>query len=84
MLDNETILEGITALYCACYRAKFAVAQLLIETGRANVNHSTFDEPYHPILIHATRMNRLDIVQFLIENNNADVLHHALNPCILT
>ncbi|CAF4437462.1 unnamed protein product, partial [Rotaria magnacalcarata] len=36
ILDNQTILEGITALYCACYRAKFAVARLLIETGRAN------------------------------------------------
>ncbi|CAF1232443.1 unnamed protein product [Rotaria magnacalcarata] len=73
ILDNQTILEGITALYCACYRAKFAVARLLIETGRANANHSTLDEPYHPLLIHATRMNRLDIVQFLIENNYADV-----------
>ncbi|CAF3582869.1 unnamed protein product [Rotaria socialis] len=72
ILDNQTILEGVTALYCACYRAKFAVARLLIETGRANTNHSTLDEPYHPLLIHATRMNRLDIVQFLIENNYAD------------
>ncbi|CAF3292955.1 unnamed protein product [Rotaria socialis] len=75
ILDNQTILEGVTALYCACYRAKFAVARLLIETGRANTNHSTLDEPYHPLLIHATRMNRLDIVQFLIENNYADGAH---------
>ncbi|CAF2861419.1 unnamed protein product [Rotaria sp. Silwood2] len=71
-LDDQTSLEGITALYCACYRAHFTVAQLLIDVGRANVNHSTFTEPYHPLLIHATRMNRLDIVQFLIENGYVD------------
>ncbi|CAF1195039.1 unnamed protein product [Rotaria sp. Silwood1] len=72
-LDDQTTLEGITALYCACYRAHFTVARLLIDAGGANVNHGTLNEPYHPLLIHATRINRLDIVQFLIENGYVDV-----------
>ncbi|CAF1509461.1 unnamed protein product [Rotaria sp. Silwood1] len=72
-LDDQTTLEGITALYCACYRAHFTVARLLIDAGGANVNHGTLNEPYHPLLIYATRINRLDIVQFLIENGYVDV-----------
>jgi hypothetical protein len=38
----------------------------LIELGKANVNQTMQS-------IHATMMNRLDIVQFLIENKYSDV-----------
>lgn len=70
---DEQYINGATALYCACYRAHFTVAKTLIEFGKANVNQDTEDQRKFPLFLHATTMNRLDIVRFLIENGYSDV-----------
>jgi ankyrin repeat protein len=66
-------INGATALYCACYRGHFTVAKTLIELGTANVNQDTYEYSSYPLFIHATIMNRHDIVEFLLENKYADV-----------
>jgi ankyrin repeat protein len=70
---EEGRINGATALYCACYRGHFTVAKTLIELGTANVNQDTYEYLSYPLFIHATIMNRRDIVQFLLENKYADV-----------
>ena len=70
--DGRTI-DGATALYCACYHGHFTIAKTLIEVGHANVNQDTDDYPYYPLLLHATILNRRNIVDFLLENNYADI-----------
>ena len=71
--QNDTIMNGVNALYCACYQGHFGVAKTLIEVGKADVNEVTSDYPYYPLLLHAVINNRLDIVRFLVENRYADV-----------
>jgi hypothetical protein len=66
-------MDGVSALYCACYRGHFHVAKTLIELGKANVNETTSDYRLDPLFLHATMKNRLDIVRFLVENRYADV-----------
>jgi len=66
---NGDRVNKVTALWCALDRAHFNVARTLIDIGNANVNHG----PIHPLLIDATIRGRLDIVQFLIENNYAHI-----------
>ena len=73
IISDEKRMKGATALYCACYRGHFTVAKTLIELGQANVKQGTRDYPYYPLFIHATIMNRQDIVHFLLENKYADV-----------
>jgi hypothetical protein len=72
-ISNGKRIDGATALYCACYREHFIVAKTLIEFGQANINQDTYEYRYCPLLIHATTMNRLDIVRFLVENRYSDV-----------
>jgi ankyrin repeat protein len=66
---NGDLVNKVTALWCALDRAHFNVARTLIDLGKANVNHG----PLHPLLIDATIRGRLDIIQFLIENDYTDV-----------
>ncbi|CAF2867396.1 unnamed protein product [Rotaria sp. Silwood2] len=73
ILYDAKLIKGVTALYCACYRGHFTVAKTLIELGQANVKQHTLDYVYYPLFIHATIMNRQDIVHFLLENKYADV-----------
>ena len=73
LISDGEYINGATALYCACYRGHFTVAQILIELSQANLNQDTDDYPRYPLLIHATIMNRLDIVRFLIENRYSHV-----------
>ena len=51
------------------------MARILIDLGRADVNHG----PYYPLLIDASRKGRLDIVHFLVENGCADVNRTVTN-----
>jgi ankyrin repeat protein len=71
--EEDKCIHGATALYCACYRGHFTVAKTLIELGQANLNQDTYDYRYYSIFIHASIMNRLDIVSFLLENEYANV-----------
>jgi ankyrin repeat protein len=71
--ENQTIMGGVNALYCACYRGHFHVVKTLIELGKADVNETTSDYRTFPLLLHATINNHLDIVRFLVENRYADV-----------
>ncbi|CAF2832718.1 unnamed protein product [Rotaria sp. Silwood2] len=73
IISGEKCVKGATAFYCACYRGYFTVAKTLIELGHANVNQDTYNYPHYPLFIHATIMNRQDIVHFLLENKYADV-----------
>ncbi|UJR12188.1 hypothetical protein I4U23_016365 [Adineta vaga] len=73
ILYDETLVKGVTALYCACYRGHFTVAKTLIEFGQANVSQETERHPYYPLFLHATVMNRQDIIHFLLENKYADI-----------
>ncbi|CAF1272907.1 unnamed protein product [Didymodactylos carnosus] len=73
VISDEEHIDGATALYCACYRTHFTVAQTLLELGHANVNQSTHKDSTYPLLIHASMRNRLDIVHFLVENGYSDV-----------
>ncbi|CAF4469055.1 unnamed protein product [Rotaria sp. Silwood2] len=63
------LVDKVTALWCALDRAHFSVARTLINLGKADVNHG----PLHPLLIDATIRGRLDIVEFLVENDYADI-----------
>ncbi|CAF3913540.1 unnamed protein product [Rotaria sordida] len=81
ILYDAKLVKGATALYCACYRGHFTVAKTLIELGQANVKQDIRDHPYYPLFIHATIMNRQDIVHFLLENKYADVNETKSNDC---
>jgi ankyrin repeat protein len=70
---DQKIMNGVNPLYCACYRGHFHVAKTLIELGKADVNEDSWDYLHHPLLLRAAINNRLDIVQFLVENRYADV-----------
>ena len=70
---NQRREDGVSALYCACYRNHFHVANTLIELGKADVSEDTADRPGCPLLLHATINNLHDIVRFLLENRYADV-----------
>ena len=71
--QDQPMMCGVSALYCACYRRHFHVAKTLIELGKANANEDTWDYHFYPLLLHASMNNRLDIVRFLLENRYADV-----------
>ena len=73
VVSHQLTINGATALYCACYHGHFTVAKTLIELGHANVNQNTHDHRCYPLLLHATIMNRRDIVTFLLEYKYADV-----------
>ena len=73
IISDQLPIDGATALYYACYHEHFTVAKILIEFGHANVNQVTNDRPFHPLLLHATMMNRRDIVAFLLDHKYADV-----------
>ena len=81
VISDEEYLDGTTALYCACYRKHFAVAQTLIQLGHADVNQDTVDNPNYPLLIQASMMDRLDIVRFLVENGYSDVNNTISDDC---
>ena len=70
---SDELMNGATALYCACYRGHFTVATILIELGHANVNQVADDRRSRPLLHHATVMNRRDVIEFLLENKYVDV-----------
>ncbi|UJR07819.1 hypothetical protein I4U23_012102 [Adineta vaga] len=42
-ISDEMQINGVTALYCACYTGHFTTTKILIEIGRADVNQSTDD-----------------------------------------
>lgn len=71
--QDQKRMNGVSAMYCACYRGHFHVAKTLIELGNVNVNEGTEEHPRLPLLLHAARKNRLDIVRFLVENRYAEV-----------
>ena len=71
--EDQRRINGVSALYCACYREHFHVARTLIELGKADVNETTSDYPRYPLLLHATMNNRLGVVRFLLQNRYADV-----------
>ena len=73
VISDQLTINGATALYCACYQGHFTVAKTLIEVGHANVNQDTDDRRFHPLFLHATMTNRRDVIDFLLENNYADV-----------
>ena len=70
---DTQIVQGVTALYCACYRGHFTVVKTLVELGQANVKQGIGIYPYYSLLTYATIMNLQDIVRFLLENKYADV-----------
>ena len=73
IVSDQLPIDGATALYCACYHEYFIVAKTLIELGHANVSQTTMNYPSYPLLLHATMMNRRDIVAFLLDHKYADV-----------
>ncbi|CAF3279028.1 unnamed protein product, partial [Rotaria sp. Silwood2] len=73
IISEKDIIDGMTAIQCACYRSHFNVAKTLIDIGGADVNHDNKKWPYYPLLIQASAENRLDIVRFLIENGYSDI-----------
>lgn len=66
---NGNPVVQATALWCACDRGHYTVARILIETALASVDHG----PNNPLLIDAVIHQRLDTIQFLIENNYVNV-----------
>ena len=62
---HGTPVTQATALWCACDRGHYTVARILIETASASIDHG----PNNPLLIDAVIHQRLDTIQFLIENN---------------
>ncbi|CAF1297469.1 unnamed protein product [Rotaria sordida] len=72
-ISEEDIIDGMTAIQCACYRSHFIVAKTLIEIGGADVHHDNKKWPCYPLLIQASAENRLEIVRFLVENGYSDI-----------
>ncbi|CAF3160877.1 unnamed protein product [Rotaria socialis] len=72
-VSEGNLIGGMTALQCACYRAHFTLAKTLIDIGGADVNNDNDDLIGYPLLIQASKNNRLDIVRFLIENGYSDI-----------
>lgn len=66
--DGDLIFHA-TALWCACDRKHYTLARILIENGKASVYHG----PNNPLLLNAIYKERLDTIEFLIENNYADI-----------
>lgn len=60
---------SINALWCACDRGHYRFARMLIEIAGASVNKC----PKNPLLIDAIANERLDTVQFLVENDYVDI-----------
>ncbi|CAF0796473.1 unnamed protein product [Adineta steineri] len=65
----QSPISSATALWCACNEGHYALARTLIEIGKASVDHG----PGNPLLIDAVINNRLDTIQFLVENNYVDI-----------
>ncbi|CAF0949488.1 unnamed protein product [Adineta steineri] len=65
----QSPISSATALWCACNEGHYALARTLIEIGKASVDHG----PRNPLLIDAVINNRLDTIQFLVENNYVDI-----------
>ncbi|CAF1313786.1 unnamed protein product [Rotaria sordida] len=61
-ISEEDIIDGMTAIQCACYRSHFIVAKTLIEIGGADVHHDNKKWPCYPLLIQAGAENRLEII----------------------
>ncbi|CAF3090375.1 unnamed protein product [Rotaria socialis] len=59
----------VTALWCACDRGHYKLAQTLIDVGQACID----DSSRNPLLIEAINNERLDTIQFLIENDHVDI-----------
>ena len=66
---DGNLVNNATALWCACDRGHYTVARTLIDEGNANVRHG----PRNPLLIDAILNDRLDTIQFLIENGYVDI-----------
>jgi ankyrin repeat protein len=66
---SRKILFRATALWCACDRGHYTVARTLIEVGKASVYHG----PRNPLLIDAITNDRLDTIQFLVDNGYVDI-----------
>ena len=60
---SGTLIENVTALWCALEREHFKVAHTLIHLGDADVNHG----PEDTLLLDAVVRGRFDIVYFLVE-----------------
>ena len=73
VISDQLTINGATALYCACYQGHFTVAKTLIELGHSNVDQDTNDRRFYPLFLHATIMNRRDVIDFLLENKYADI-----------
>ncbi|CAF3395735.1 unnamed protein product [Rotaria socialis] len=66
---NGVLIKNATALWCALDRGHFTIAKTLIDLGKANADDGTST----PFLIEAVFRERLDIVQFLVENDYVDI-----------
>ncbi|CAF0969371.1 unnamed protein product [Adineta ricciae] len=62
--SNEALILFATALWCACDRRHYTVARTLIEVAKARIDNG----PNDSILFDAVIEQRLDTVQFLVEN----------------
>ena len=83
-LDGKFI-RNATALWCACDRGYYHIAQILIEIGGAKVDQG----PRYPLLIDAVITGRLDTVKFLLDNHYVQMNpkeeydHYKLNSLIM-
>ena len=66
---NGNPIVQATALWCACDRGHYNVARTLIEIACASVDRG----PSNPLLIDAVINQRLDTIEFLIENKYVSV-----------
>ncbi|UJR08057.1 hypothetical protein I4U23_012334 [Adineta vaga] len=67
-IDGDFVKDA-TALWCALHHGHYDIARILIEVGLADVNYG----PYGPLLIDAIDTKQHSIVQFLVENDYADI-----------
>ena len=78
-------VRNATALWCACDRGHYHVAQTLIEIGGAKLDQG----PKYPLLIDAVVSGRLDTVTFLFENHYVEINakerfdHYKMNSLIM-
>ncbi|CAK9302952.1 unnamed protein product [Gordionus sp. m RMFG-2023] len=68
MQENETTqtIHKVSSLWCSAVKGYMALAQILVEFGKADVN-STSDSGSTPIRS-ACFMNKIEIVKYLVKN----------------
>ncbi|CAF2743786.1 unnamed protein product [Rotaria sp. Silwood2] len=67
--DHGNLIQGVTALWCALEKGHYSIASILINEGKADI----FCGPRESLFDYFIKTGRLDVIQFLVDNDYATV-----------